>query len=524
MPEEKLPRPVLHSVLGRAGFGATAAEIALVEKIGFRAWVEEQLRPGSDDCADRMARLTLKIKYAAQEKWPAVDEQRPLQWLNKPIEAAWPLYVNRQEQDGAERRRPLLETAASTVLRAVHSKWQLREVLVEFWHDHFNVDGYGSEAVGVALPSYDRDVIRRHALGNFREFLEATATSAAMQYYLSNRSSRAGSANENYARELFELHGLGREAYLNDRYSRWRDVPGALNGAPTGYIDQDVYEAARALTGWTIEDGSGLDGQRKLPQTGRFAYVEAWHDGYQKRVLGVEFPPFQKAMADGRQVLDLVAHHPATARHLCGKLCLRLIGEGYSPAALAAATSAWTQHRAAPDQIGQTVRAILLTPDFLKATGGKARRPMALVAAFARGIDLDLTPTDQLLGELNNAGQRLFGYPPPTGLPDARDQFLGANAMRRRWGLALGLAENHWGTGSIDFRARFQGVPTPRAATAQFLAELTGSADPVATFAIVNGLGWPPDAPIAEPGSPDLNKRLARLAAYAAMAPAFQTA
>ncbi len=524
MKEEKLTLPVLHSVLGRAGFGATAAEIALVEKVGFRAWIEEQLSPGPDDCSERLARLTLKIKYAAQEKWPAVDEQRPLQWLNKPIEAAWPLYVNRQEYDGAERRRPLLETAAAVVLRATHSKWQLREVLVGFWHDHFNVDGYGSEAVAVALPSYDRDVIRRHALGNFREFLEATATSAAMQFYLSNRSSRAGSPNENFARELFELHGLGREAYLNDRYSRWRDVPGALDGSPSGYIDQDVYEAARAFTGWTVEDGTALDSQRKLPQTGKFGYVEAWHDGYQKRVLGVEFQPFQKAMADGRMVLDLVARHPATARHICGKLCQRFIGEGYSPATLATATTAWTKHLEAPDQIAQTVRAILLTPDFLKLTGGKPRRPLVLVSAFARGIGLDLTPTDTLLGELNNAGQRLFGYPPPTGLPDAREQFLGANAMRRRWGLALGMAENQWGTGSIDWSARFQGVPTPRGAVAHFLANLTGVADPVAISAIVDGLGWQQDAPIAEPGSPDLNKRLARLAAYAAMVPAFQTA
>ncbi len=524
MPEEALPLTTVHSILGRAGYGATAAEVAQVRKIGFRAWLEEQLRPGPDDCAGRLSRLSLKIKYAAQEKWPAVDELRPLQWLDKPIEAAWPLYVNRQDHDGAERRRPLLETAAAAVLRATHSKWQLREVLVEFWHDHFNVDGYGSEAVAIALPSYDRDVIRRHALGNFREFLEATATSAAMQFYLSNRSSRAGSANENYARELFELHGLGRDAYLNDRYSRWRDVPGAVDGAPTGYIDQDVYEAARALTGWTVEDGSALDSQRKLPQTGRFQYVEAWHDGYQKRVLGVEFQPFQKAMADGRMVLDLVARHPATARHLCAKLCLRFIGEGYSPAALNAATAAWTRHQEAPDQIAQTIRALLLTPDFLKAIGGKVRRPAALVAAFARGIELDLTPTEALLGELNNAGQRLFGYPPPTGLPDAREQFLGANAMRRRWALALGLAENHWGAGAVDWRARFQGAPTPRTAVTQFLAQLTGAADPSTVGAIVAGLGWPADAPLAEPGGPDLNKRLARLAAYAAMTPAFQTA
>ena len=188
----------------------------------------------------------------------------------------------------AERRRPRDEVVAATVLRAVHSRWQLREVMCEFWHDHFNVDALGSEAIGVALPAYDRDVIRRHCFGNFREMLEAAATSTAMQYYLSNCSSRAGAANENYARELFELHTMGRAAYLNDRYDRWRDVPGALEGKPAGYIDQDVYEAARAFTGWTIEDGGAIDAHRRLPQSGQFVYVENWHDGYQKRVLATE--------------------------------------------------------------------------------------------------------------------------------------------------------------------------------------------------------------------------------------------
>src|SRR5208283_694374 len=106
----------------------------------------------------------------------------------------------------------------------------------------------------------------------------------------------------------------------------WREVPGALQGRPAGYIDQDVYEAARAFTGWTIEDGSSVDARRKLPFTGQFVYVENWHDGYQKRVLATEFDAFAVALSDGRQVLDLVAAHPATAQFLCDKLCRRFIG------------------------------------------------------------------------------------------------------------------------------------------------------------------------------------------------------
>ncbi len=193
----------------------------------------------------------------------------------------------------APQERSFLRTAVAcaTAIRAVHSRWQLREVLVDFWHNHFNVNAVGENLVAVALPTYDGEVIRRHALGNFREMLEAVAKSAAMQIYLNNRSSRGGAANENFARELFELHTLGRPAYLNALYNRWRDVPGALDGRPQGYIDQDVYEASRSFTGWSIEDGVGIGGGRRLPMTGKFTYVENWHDNYQKSILARDLDP-----------------------------------------------------------------------------------------------------------------------------------------------------------------------------------------------------------------------------------------
>jgi uncharacterized protein (DUF1800 family) len=516
------------SALGRAGYGATPEDVAAVRSIGFAAWLEEQLAPRDDAdaaCRDRLDRLTLRIRYPNNDKWPGLDENRPLTTLDKPIEEVWPLITRRAEMDGAERRRPRDEVIAATILRAVHSKWQLREVLCGFWHDHFNVDAFSSEQIAIALPAYDREVIRRHCLGNFRVFLEAVATSAAMQYYLSNRSSRAGAANENYARELFELHALGRAAYLNDRYDRWREVPGALKGKPAGYIDQDVYEAARAFTGWTIEDGTSIDGRRKLPETGRFAYVESWHDGYQKRVLATEFDAFQAAMVDGRKVLDLVADHPATTRFLATKLCRRFLGDAVSDQLIGAAMAEWFKNRTAPDQIARVVRVILLSPDFAAARGAKLRRPLALAAAFARAMAIDLTPSEGLANELANAGQRLFGWPTPTGLPDEAQLFLGTSAMRRRWSLVLGIAENWWGTGTFA-RPHTLAVPapTPRVAAALFLETMLGERDPFEAAAVIAGLGWPPDLPIGDPGKPDTEKRLARIAALCAMTPAFQTA
>jgi uncharacterized protein (DUF1800 family) len=489
-------------------------------------WVSAQLAPNeADDHAvhERLARLKLHIKYGANPKWPAVDEMRYLGYLDKPIDQAWTLILQRGDMDGAERRRPRDEVTAATILRAVHSKWQLREVLVNFWHDHFNVDAYSGDEVSVALPTYDRDVIRRHALGNFRQFLEAVATSTAMLYYLSNRSSRAGAANENYGRELFELHTLGRDAYLNDTYDRWRSVPGALKGAPTGYIDEDVYEAARAFTGWTVEDGSGIDGQRKLPATGKFAYVESWHDGYQKRVLAHEFKEFAPAMSDGRTVLDLVADHPATAKFLCTKLCRRFVGDDPPESAVAAAMQTWTKARRANDQIAQVVRVILLSPEFAAGQGAKVRRPLALAASFSRATGLDLTPTEPLWNELANGGQRLFGYPAPTGLPDDGLYFLGANSMRRRWSLVLALAENAWGTGDLSPPgALLETPPTPRAAAQHFVGAMHGTAQPEIVEGVLAGLGWPADQPLGDPTRPDTMKRLARIAALTAMAAGFQ--
>jgi len=511
------------SALGRAGYGARPDEVEQAMSRGFAPWVDEQLAPREDQdqaVRERLARLMLRVRYPANPKWPAVDELRPMAYLEKPVEASWPLIEKRQDMDGAERRRPREEVIAATILRAVHSRWQLREVLVSFWHDHFNVDAWGSEEVSVALPTYDRDVIRRHCFGNFRQFLEAVATSTAMLYYLSNRTSRAGSANENYGRELFELHTLGRGAYLNDRYDRWRQVPGALKGGPEGYIDEDVYESARAFTGWTVEDGSNIDGKRKLPLTGRFAYVESWHDGYQKRVLAHEFKEFGAAMSDGRTVLDLVARHPATARFVVTKLCRRFLGDNPPESVVAAAVDVWTKSVRAPDQIARVVRTILLSPEFMAARGAKVRRPLALAAAFARATGIDLMPTEGLWNELANGGQRLFGWPPPTGLPDENAYFLGANSMRHRWALVLGIAENWWGTGS--FPVLPSGPATPRGMAARFLATFEGSAPPAAVEALVEGLGWPPEQPMAA-ANPEFGKRLARTAAVAAMSPGFQT-
>ena len=297
--------------LNRATFGATPDELSRMQKMGWPAWVEEQLNPAKEDAdADqRISRHELRIKYeheasidpqmmkpgmkgnmtggnksmmmAAAEpaadgngakpaqkpkKKFQVDEMRRLTLLDMPLEQLF-LAQNQDEYPYAEREHAAREVEAATIIRACYSKWQVRELLVDFWHNHFNIDIGSDDVISAVWPAHDRDVIRKHALGNFREMLQAVGQSLPMLYYLNNRSSKASPANENYAREFFELHTLGAEHYLNHLYGKWREVPGALDGKAEGYIDQDVYEAARAFTGWTIEDGAGVDNKRKLPET-----------------------------------------------------------------------------------------------------------------------------------------------------------------------------------------------------------------------------------------------------------------
>lgn len=502
--------------LQRLAFGPDADSADSMARLGLKAWVDAQLQPGDEgDMEARLAACRLRIRYGDGKDWSATDEMRPLQWLDAPIDKLAALAEPGKPRPHQERVRPRLEVMAATLLRAVYSRWQLREVLCDFWHNHFSVNAW-DVPVGLALPVYDREAIRAHALGNFREMLEVVAKSPAMLWYLNNRSSRAGAPNENYARELFELHTLGRDAYLNGLYNRWRDVPGALQGKPLGYIDQDVYEAARAFTGWGMEDGAGLGGGVQLPRSGRFAYVESWHDNYQKRVLATEFDPYQPALADGQKVLDLAAFHPATARHLCRKLCVRLVADQVSDALVKSAAQIWQSNQRHPRQIAKVVAHIATSREFAQARGQKLKRPLELVASFVRATGLPFSPTEGLMAELDGAGQRLFGWPTPTGHPDGAEYWSGTNVMRRRWSLMAGLAENWWGTGNFDPFSDTTASPRAGAFVDFWLSRLYGEAPSGLQAALLEAAGLNADAALPGPAHGR------RLVAWAAMVPDFQ--
>ena len=435
--------------LNRLTFGASARAIEEFTALGPEAWLERQLTlPATDPAlSDRLSAARLRIAYPAGEdegvRWPAMDELRPLASLDADPADLLQLigWAPGQRMDFTERTRPAAEVIAAALVRAVHAEAQLREVMTQFWHDHFNVNAMKDEGTAAFFPGHDA-ILRAHALGNFREMLGAVARAPAMLYYLNNADSIASPANENFARELLELHTLGAESYVNGRYSDWRAVPGAEAGLATGYLDLDVYEVARAFTGWSVGDGRWISEGEFAPMTGRFFYVDRWHDPYQKRILGREFPPNRGPMADGDEVLDLLAAHPATARFVCGKIARRLLSDDPPAALVARMAETFLAAQKAPDQIAQVLRVLVRAPDFA-APQQKLRRPFEFLAALYRATGAEVASDENgFHWQLMRAGWRQHEYGPPTGHPDRMVAWTGASTLNRYVDLALGALDD----------------------------------------------------------------------------------
>ena len=442
--------PAAEQFLNRLSFGANGAARAEFAALGAQGWLDAQLAmPISDaDLDERLADARLRINYEAGDdgetgSWEAMDELRPLAALTADPADYVRLLDFANAMEYSERIRPAKEVIAASLIRAVHAKAQLRELVTQFWHDHFSVNAMKFEGTAVFFPSYDA-MLRDNAFGNFRVLLGGVARSPAMLYYLNNEESRASPANENFARELLELHTLGAQNYLNDTAPNWHDVPGAADGLALGYIDQDVYEVARAFTGWTVGDGRYVSEGVETPKTGRFHYVEAWHDPYQKRILGREFQPNQGPMADGDHVLDILATHPGTAAFVCKKLIRRLLVDDPDPAMIDRVAQVFLRASDAPDQIAQVIRAIVADPLFADTPPSKLRRPFEFLAGLYRATGAEISAIE--LGfdwQLARAGWHQHSYGPPTGHPDRASRWCAASTMNRYVDLAF-FAHDDW--------------------------------------------------------------------------------
>lgn len=341
------------------------------------------------------------------------------------------------------RMLPARESQRAWMVRAAFSRRQLRERMTTFWHDHFHVTGSDYD-VGPVFVHHSRDVVRTHALGNFRAMLEAVATSTAMLYYLDNRSNTISGPNENFARELLELHTFGAEHYLG--FMSPSEVPPCPEDPsyPVGYTDVDVYETAAAFTGWTLRNGHW---QYPAEDDGSFVYRAAWHDAGPKFVLGMYLPPAQPAMKDGRDVLDRIASHPRVARFICRKLVRHFAGD-FAPAPLVdSAARLFRTHWQDADQLRIVLRHILRSPDVREGRQGKHRRPSEVIAAALRANDAAFTlrpahgRSDDFMWRLGATGHLPFDWPAPNGYPDQADAWSGTNSFGMSWRMLSWLTE-----------------------------------------------------------------------------------
>jgi len=423
--------------LTRMGFGPRPGDVAAFNALGasdpqrLEAYVDQQLDPASIDDSVAEARIA----------------QAGFTTLGKSLSQLWQDHVV-AEPEWHIRMQPFFETELATFLRAVHSRRQLFEILVDFWHNHFNVYAYEYDPGPVWVYS-DRDVIRANALGNFRQMLEAVAQSPAMLHYLDNLENSADGPNENYARELLELHGLGAENFLGSIPQD--QVPLDGEGRPLGYVDEDVTAAARCLTGWTL---SNRPWDPDFGNTGQFLYYDEWHDHEPKTILGVDLPANQPAMKDGRDLLDLIAQHPGTGRFVARKLCRRLLADNPPESVVEAAAAVFTAQVDASDQIRQVVRTILLSSEFLTTWGEKIKRPFEVAAGMIRGaggdlpFTLDDSATDWFFWMYFQTGQPLFSWHPPNGYPDVRGAWQSTSPRVGCWRLANMLIQVEDDTGN----------------------------------------------------------------------------
>ncbi|HTD84987.1 MAG TPA: DUF1800 domain-containing protein, partial [Candidatus Binatia bacterium] len=357
------------------------------------------------------------------------------------------------------------ELQMSRILRAVYSERQLQEVLVDFWTNHFNV--YANKGADRwLLPAYDRDTIRPHTLGKFYELLLADAQSPAMLFYLDNvqsvspnaqlPTSRPGAArgplaglglpnpqpqrpqaqqqrrgiNENYARELMELHTLGVDG---------------------GYTQKDVQEVARCFTGWTIiaPRGAGAAAQAVMngpmaemarTRAGTFVFRPAVHDNGEKIVLGHKIPS-GGGMKDGLMVLDILSHHPSTAKFIATKLVRRFVAD--EPPAALVDRVAQTFLKTDGD-IREMLRTIFYSPEFNSqdAYRAKVKRPFELAISAVRTIGADTNGGPQFHQWLQRMGQPLYGFQTPNGYSDVAENWVNTGALLERMNFALALVSN----------------------------------------------------------------------------------
>ena len=485
---------IIH-VLNRLGYGPRPGDVERVERMGLAAYMRQQLHPETiDDSAlqsdlAKFDTLTLGATELFQSfrQEQEANKQRQIERAEAEKKSATamsgastnaaatpdkpPAPAKRPRAEGPRRSfLAVAELQDAKIISAIESPRQLYEVLVDFWSNHFNIDVRKGPCRVLKVVD-EREVIRPHVFGRFRDLLEASAKSPAMLHYLDNFQNSAprelspaeqrrrqqalptkpgatpapvnnkpqpvGGLNENYAREIMELHTLGVDG---------------------GYTQQDVQEVARCFTGWGVN-----------PQTGEFIFTPRRHDNGPKTVLGQSIPP-DGGIKDGEMVLDILASHPSTAKFISTALCRRLVADDPPPALVERVAAIF---RTTNGDLRQVVQTIIYSPEFfspqayrvkikspfefavsaVRAAGGavvsddflplNARLAIESGATFGRGMDRLATAKRKSLNiQIIEMGQPLFAYQAPTGYPEDSRKWVNTGALISRMNFALALAEH----------------------------------------------------------------------------------
>jgi uncharacterized protein (DUF1800 family) len=398
-------------VLNRLAYGPKPGDVERVRQMGVAAYIDEQLDPAA-----------IALPPALQDKLALLETAQA------PAGAALGAFLEARKQardegaDAAAKRketytRMTVQTEEARVDRAIDSPRQLEEVMVDFWYNHFNVFiGKGIDRALVA--SYERDAIRPNALGSFRALLGATAKHPAMLYYLDNwlstsndfsprgkaagQKAKSSGLNENYARELMELHTLGVDG---------------------GYTQKDVTELARMLTGWTYDN-------RDLVRSNvTFAFDARRHDRGDKDWLGQHIAA--AGQSEGEHALDVLAMHPATAHHVSYQLAQYFVQDNPPPALVERMAATWMHSQG---DIRAVLRTLFTSPEFTapEAIGAKFKTPYQYAISAIRASGVQITKVEPVLGALNRLGMPLYGCQTPDGYKNTQDAWLNPDALSRR--------------------------------------------------------------------------------------------
>ena len=529
---------ILH-VLNRLGFGARPGDVEKVRSIGLQKYIDQQLNAATieDSAAEskvknlevfNMSTAEVFAKYpnpgallrqleggrAAQanaqnaKKAPMPDPSQEQQMSDaEQRERRQKIQELYREYDLRPANQLLPQIVSNRVLRAVYSERQLQEVMVDFWQNHFNVFA-GKAAVRWYIPSYERDVLRKNALGNFKDLVVGTAQHPAMLFFLDNFESVAPNAqannagngrlqqamrsgqltprmreqirqrqgltdeqldqrikqaqqvgqnrqrrgiNENYARELMELHTLGVDG---------------------GYTQKDIVEVARAFTGWTINDPRGyrraaaatiqgneeqrlsrLQRQAGIPddtESGEFYFNDRWHDKDAKTVLGQKIS--EGGVKDGLKVIDILVKHPSTAKFIAKKLAMKFVSDNPSEALVGRVAEAFSKSNG---DIKTTLRALFTDREFFAPENyrSKIKTPFELAVSSIRALGGNTNAGPAMLAMLNKLGEVPYGYQAPTGYPDTAEDWVNTGALLERLNYAVAIASNRIPGTKVDLKS-----------------------------------------------------------------------